>query len=310
MRKKIAIFGAGNVGASLAQLIVLNELADVALVDVALGLAEAKALDLSQAKPIYRSDVKVIGGVEPSLIKGADLVVITAGAVRKPGMSRDELLETNAKIVAQCARATKKYAKNSILIVVTNPLDAMTWLAYKISGFEKNRVMGMAGVLDSARFCYFLSEELGASVKDLNAMVLGGHGDDMVPLLSTASLKGQRISKLIPKEKLDKIIERTRRAGAEIVEKMKTSAFYSPSASIFEMIRAIFNDEKRLLACSAILSGEYGLKDIAFGVPCVLGKKGVEKIVEFELSKKEKQELNKSARRVKNLIEKLSSFKL
>ena len=310
MRKKISIFGAGNVGSALGQLLASSGTADLVLVDVVPGRAEGKALDLAQATPLYQRDIKIIGGENSRLIKNSNLVVITAGAVRKPGMSRDELLEINARIVQECARAIKKYAPKALVIVVSNPLDAMTWLCYKILGFKRERVMGMAGVLDSARFKYLLAQKLGASVKDLQAMVLGGHGDDMVPVLSTALWQGQRIDKLLSPKELKEIVQKTRNAGAEIVAKMQTSAFFSPSASIFEMIKAIFKDEKRLLPCSVIVQGEYGFKGIALGLPVILGARGVERIVELKLSRTEQKALEKSAQRVKNLIKKLNSLKI
>jgi len=310
MRKKIGIFGAGNVGASLGQLIVFTGVADLALVDVIEGLAEGKALDLSEARPVYGSDVRVIGGTDPAIIQDADLVVLTAGITRKPGMSREELLETNARIVGRCAEAVKKYARNAFVIVVSNPLDTMTYVVAEKTGFSKNRVMGMAGVLDSARFRYFLSEALGASVKDIQAVVLGGHGDEMVPLLSYATWQGEKVEKLIPSEALSKIIERTKNAGAEIVSKLKTSAFYSPSASVFEMIKTIFNDEKRVLPCSAWLNGEYGVTGLYVGVPVILGKGGVEKILELELTDKEKELFEKSVQAVRLSVEKLKGLKV
>jgi len=310
MRRKIAIFGAGNVGASLAQLIVFSGIADCALVDVAPGVAEGKALDLSHARPVYGSDVKVEGSVDASIIKSADIVVITAGITRKPGMSRDQLLETNARIVAQCSDAAKNFAPKSIIIVISNPLDAMTWLAAEKCGFDKKRVMGMAGVLDSSRFVSFLATELDASVKDIQAMVLGGHGDQMVPLLSCALWQGQPIEKLIPKDRLEKIIERTRNAGAEIVSLLNTSAFYSPAAGAFSMIKAALWDEKRLLPCSAFLDGEYGAKGLFIGVPVILGRNGIEKVVELELTASEKKDLEKSVAAVSGLIDTLKKLKI
>jgi len=310
MRKKVSIFGAGNVGASLAQLLVLSGIADASLIDVAPGLAQGKALDLSQARPLYPADVKVEGSTDPAIIKGSDLVVITAGITRKPGMSRDQLLETNARIVAQCASAAKKYAPKAIIIVVSNPLDAMTWLAQKKSGFEKRRVMGMAGILDSARFISFLANALAASVKDIQALVLGGHGDQMVPLLSSATWQGRPVADLIPRNQLEKIVERTRNAGAEIVSLMNTSAFYSPAAAAFTMLKAVFSDEKRLFPCSVALSGQYGVKDLYLGVPVILGKEGVEKVVELKLSKAEKEQFAQSAESVRNLVAQLRKLKL
>jgi len=310
MRKKISIFGAGNVGASLAQLVVYNGTADLALVDVLAGVAEGKALDLSQARPLYGSDVKIQAGDDPLIIAGSDLVVITAGITRKPGMSRDQLLETNAKIVAQCAAAVKKHTPAAFIIVVSNPLDAMTWVAAEVSGADKKKVMGMAGVLDSSRLVSLLADELKASVKDIQAMVLGGHGDQMAPVLSCATWQGRPIEKLMPRERLEEIIARTRNAGAELVAKMNTSAFFSPAAGAFEMLKAVCNDEKRLLACSARLDGEYGLKDIFIGVPVVLGAAGVEKIVELALNAGEKAELEKSAESVRNLIRGLKKLNL
>ncbi len=309
MRKKIGIFGAGNVGASLGQLIVFTGLADLVLVDIAEGIAEGKALDLGAARPIYGSDVKVAGGTAAALIQDADLAVITAGITRKPGMTREQLLETNAKIVGQCADAIKRYAGSAIVIVISNPLDTMTWVAAETTGFDQKRVMGMAGALDSARFRHFLAEALGASVKDLQAMVLGGHGDEMVPLLSYSTWQGEKVERRVSPEVLNKIVERTKNAGAEVVAKLKTSAFYSPAAGAFEMIKAICNDEKRLLPCSAFLNGEYGVKGIFVGVPAVLGKDGVEQVVELELTASEKQLFEKSCAGVRASVERLKSIK-
>jgi malate dehydrogenase len=310
MRKKISIFGAGNVGASLAQLIVASGIADCSLIDVAPGLAEGKALDLSHARPLYGRDVKVEGGEDDALVQGSELVVITAGVTRKPGMSRDQLLETNARIVAQCAASVKKHAPQAFVIVVSNPLDAMTWLAAETTGFKKNKVMGMAGALDSSRFISLLADELKVSVRDIQALVLGGHGDQMVPVLSSATWQGQPAAGLLTKEQLSKIIERTRNAGAEIVSKMKTSAFFSPAAGAFAMLKAIFQDEKRLLCASVRLDGEYGVKGLFIGVPVVLGKDGVEKVVELELTGEEKAELAKSKEAVANLVSELKKLKL
>lgn len=310
MRRKLAIFGAGNVGSALGQLVIFTGLADLALVDIVEGLAEGKALDLAEARPIYGTDVRVEGSTDASIIQGSDLIVITAGITRKPGMSREELLETNAKIVAQCAEATKKYAPQALVIVISNPLDAMTYVVAERTGFPKNRVMGMAGVLDSARFRHFLAEALGASVKDLHAMVLGGHGDEMVPLLSYAVWQGEKVEKLISPEVLNKIVERTKNAGAEIVAKLKTSAFFSPAASAFEMIKAIFNDEKRLLPCSAWLDGEYGVKGLYIGVPVILGKEGVDKVVELPLTAKEKELFERSVQVVRSSVERLRGLKI
>ncbi len=309
MRKKITIFGAGNVGASLGQLVVFSGIADLAMIDIAEGIAEGKALDLAQARPVYGSDSKVIGGSDPSLTRDADLVVITAGITRKPGMSREELLETNAKIVGQCASAVGQYAGNALVIVISNPLDVMTYVASEAGKLDRRKVMGMAGVLDSARFRHFLSEAIGGSVKDIQAMVLGGHGDEMVPLLSYAVWQGEKIQKLVPAEVLEKIVTRTKNAGAEIVSKLKTSAFYSPAASAFEMIKAIFGDEKRLLPCSAWLNGEYGVKGIYVGVPVILGSAGVEKVVELELTAQEKESFAKSCQAVRSSVEKLKGLK-
>lgn len=297
-------------GASLGQMVVFTGIADLALIDIVEGIAEGKALDLAQARPLYGSDVKVEGGTEAALVKDADLAVITAGITRQPGMSREELLLTNARIVGQCAEATGKYAPNAFVMMISNPLDAMTYVAAQKTGFPKNRVMGMAGVLDSARFRHFLSEAIGGSVKDIQAMVLGGHGDEMVPLLSSAVWQGEKIEKVVSAEALEKIVSRTKNAGSEIVSKLKTSAFYSPAASAFEMIQAIFNDEKRLLPCSAWLEGEYGVNGIYVGVPVILGKGGVEKIVELELTEKEKELFAQSCQAVKSSVEKLKGLKV
>jgi len=310
MRKKVSIFGAGNVGASLAQLLVSSGIADCALIDVAPGLAEGKALDLAQARPLYGADVKIEGGEDSSLIQGSDLVVITAGITRRPGMSRNQLLETNARIVSQCAAAVKKHAPQAFIIVVSNPLDAMTWLAADITGFKKNKVMGMAGALDSSRFVSLLADALKASVKDIQALVLGGHGDQMVPVLSAATWQGQPVAQILARDQLSKIIDRTRNAGAEIVSKMNTSAFFSPAAGVFQMLKAIFADEKRLLCASAWLKGEYGIKGLFIGVPIILGKDGVEKVVELEMTREEKAELEKSRAAVSKLVSELKKLKI
>lgn len=309
MRRKIGILGAGNVGASLGQLIVFTGLADLALVDVAEGLAEGKALDLAEARPLYGSEVEISGGTDVSLLQDSDLVVITAGMTRKPGMTREQLLEANARIVKECANAVKKFAEEAFVIVVTNPLDAMTWLVSEITNFPKTKVMGMAGILDSARFKHFLADALNVSVKDLQAIVLGGHGDEMVPVLSSATWQGIRVENLLSVEQLGQIVERTKNAGAEIVSKMKTSAFFSPSASVFEMIKAIFYDEKRLVPCSVWLNGEYGVKGLYIGVPVILGKNGVEKVVEIELTAGEKELFHKSVRAVQETVEELKGLK-
>ena len=303
MRKKVTVIGAGNVGATLAHRIVDKQLADVALIDILEGVPQGKGLDLLEAGPIEGYDVKIKGTNDYADTANSDVVVMTAGFPRKPGMSRDDLLKANYAVVKAAIEQAAKHSPNAILIVVTNPLDAMVQTAFRVSGFPKNRVIGMAGVLDSARYRTFLAEALNVSVQDVEGLVLGGHGDTMVPVPSYTTIAGVPVSQLLPKETLDKIIDRTRKGGAEIVNLLKTgSAFYAPSAAVVQMIDAIFNDRKKVLPCAAYLEGEYGINGLFVGVPVKLGKEGVEKIYEIKLDEAEKAALKKSADAVQELV--------
>jgi malate dehydrogenase len=297
MLNKITVVGAGNVGATTAQRLAEKELArQVVLVDVIEGVPQGKGLDLWESAPIEGYDTRLIGTNEYGPSEGSDIVVITAGIARKPGMSRDDLLNTNAGIVKQVAEHVKNSSPNAIVIVVSNPLDVMSWVAMKITGFPRERVLGMAGVLDTARYRSFLAEALDVSVRDIQAMVLGGHGDTMVPLLSYTSVSGIPVTQLLDAAKLDAIIARTRSGGAEIVKFLKTgSAFYAPSAAVVQMCEAIAFDQKRVLPCAAWLQGEYGQSGIFLGVPCKLGRAGLEKIFEVSLTDDERAALAKSA---------------
>lgn len=297
MVNKITVVGAGNVGATTAQRVAEKELArTVVMVDVAEGIPQGKALDQWQSAPIEGFDTRVIGTNGYDETKDSDVVIITAGIARKPGMSRDDLLNTNAGIVSSVAQQIAKSSPKAILIVVSNPLDVMCYVAMKASGFPRERVIGMAGVLDTARYRAFLASELDVSVRDIQAMVLGGHGDTMVPLISYTSVSGIPVTQLIDKAKLDAIVDRTRTGGAEIVKYLKTgSAYYAPSAGAVQMAEAIVRDERRILPCAAWLQGEYGMKDLFLGVPCKLGKRGLEKVIEVQLTPDEKAALQKSA---------------
>ncbi len=304
MRKKISIIGAGNVGSTAAHWIMAKELADVALIDVVEGVPQGKALDLSQAQPIERSDVHIQGSNTYEITANSDIVIITAGIPRKPGMSRDDLLHTNFKIMSDVVHNVVAYSPESILIVVSNPRDAMAQAAYKISGFNRQRVIGMAGVLDSGRFKTFLAQELNVSVHNMSCMVLGGHGDTMVPLLGHTTVAGIPITELLPKERIDAIVQRTRDGGAEIVKHLKTgSAYYAPSAAAVEMAEAILKDKKKVLPCAAYLQGEYGIDGYFIGVPCKLGAGGLEEIVEIKLTPEEDAALKRSAAAVKELCD-------
>ena len=304
---KITVIGAGNVGATTAQRIADNELAnEVVLVDVIEGIPQGKGLDMYESTPITKADVKIIGTNGYDETANSDIVIITAGVARKPGMSREDLLNTNFSIVKDVTAKAVEKSPNAILIVVTNPLDIMAYTAWKVSGFEKHRVIGMAGVLDTARFRTFIAMELNVSVEDVYAFVLGGHGDDMVPLVRYTTVAGIPVSELLPKDKIDKIVERTRKGGGEIVSYLKTgSAYYAPSAAITEMVKSIVRDKKRILPCSVLLQGEYDLNDVFVGVPVKLGRNGVEEIIELKLTEEEKQALHKSATRVKSIIDNL-----
>jgi malate dehydrogenase len=296
MRKKVTVVGAGNVGANTAQKIAAKELADVVLVDVVEGVPQGKALDMLESAPVEGYDVKITGTNGYDETADSDIVVITAGIARKPGMSRDDLLMTNYEVIKGVTEQVAKRSPKAILILLTNPLDAMCWTAFKVSGFPRERVIGMAGVLDTARYRSFLAEALDVSVRDIQAMVLGGHGDTMVPLLSYTSVSGIPITQLLDQAKLDAIISRTRNGGAEIVKHLKTgSAFYAPSAAVVQMCESIAFDQKRVLPCAAWLQGEYGQSGIFLGVPCKLGRAGLEKILEVSLTDDERAALAKSA---------------
>lgn len=306
-RKKISIIGAGNVGASTAAWVAAEELGDLVLVDVVDGLPQGKALDLAQAGPVLGFNAALTGSNSYEQTADSDVIVVTAGLARKPGMSRDDLLAANEKIMKSVIEQTAPLSPNSIFIIVSNPLDAMCHVAKAVSGFPKERVVGMAGILDTSRLRYFISLELGISAKDVSALVLGGHGDSMVPLIRYCSIGGVPVTKLIAPDRLAAIIERTRNGGGEIVSLLKTgSAFYAPAASAFQMIQAIVKDKKRLLPCAAYLEGEYGYHGIYLGVPILLGENGVEKILELELDEREKAALDKSAAAVRELVQKLT----
>jgi len=304
-RKKIALIGAGNIGGELASLVARNELGDVVLFDIPEkeGVAKGKALDLEQNGAILGSDAKITGSSNWADCAGSDVVIITAGVPRKPGMSRDDLLSVNLKIIRNVAENLKKHCPDAFVIVVSNPLDVMVYELKRVTGFPAKKVVGMAGVLDSARLQLFLAQEIGVSVKDVRALVLGGHGDTMVPILSNTTVNGIPVKQLIAADKLNAIIERTRGGGGEIVKLMGTSAFSAPATSAIAMATAYLKDQKRLLACAAYLDGEYGYKDLYMGVPIVIGAGGVEKVVNIELSSEEKAMLEKSAGAVREVLE-------
>lgn len=304
-RKKIALIGAGNIGGELANLCVQKQLGDVILFDIPPkeSFAKGKALDLEQASALLGSDAKVTGTSNWADCAGADVLIITAGIPRKPGQSRDDLVGTNVPIIRDVADNAKKHCPNAFMIVISNPLDAMVYELMRRTGKPKSEVVGMAGVLDSARFNLFLARETGASVKDIRSMVLGGHGDDMVPVLSNCTINGVPLTQLIAKDKLDAIVERTRKGGGEIVGLMGTSAYYAPAAASVAMAEAYLYDQKRLLPCAAYLEGEYGYRDFFMGVPCVIGAGGVEKVVEIALTAEEKAMLEKSAASVMSVVD-------
>jgi malate dehydrogenase len=302
MRKKVSIVGAGNVGATAAHWIAAKELADVVLIDVQEGMPQGKGLDLLEAMPIEKRDCHIIGTNDYADTANSDIVVITAGIPRKPGMSRDDLLNTNYKIMSDVVGKVVANSPDCILIIVSNPLDAMAQAAFKLSKFNRERVIGMAGVLDSARFRTFIAEELKVSVENVTAFVLGGHGDTMVPLPRYSTVAGIPITELIEHSRLESIVQRTRDGGAEIVKYLKTgSAFYAPSAAAVEMVEAILKDKKKILPCAAYLQGEYGIDGLYVGVPCKLGSRGLEQIVEIKLTQDEQAQLKKSADAVKEL---------
>jgi malate dehydrogenase len=302
-RKKISIIGAGFVGATAAHWAAEKELGDVVLVDILEGIPQGKALDLFEASPVEGFDARIIGSNGYNETKDSSIVIITSGVPRKPGMSREDLLEINRKVIESVVEQVVERSPQAVLIMVTNPLDTMTYLAFKKSGFSKQRVIGMAGILDTARFKSFIAMELGVSVEDIQALLLGGHGDEMVPLPRYTTISGIPLSQFLSKETIDRLVDRTRKGGGEIVNLLKTgSAFYAPSAAAIQMTEAILKDKKRILPCCVYLDGEYGLKDICFGVPVKLGAGGAEAIVEIQLTEEEKKLVAKSAESVKKSI--------
>jgi len=307
-RNKIALVGAGQIGGTLALLAGLKELGDVVLYDIVEGIPQGKGLDLAQSSPVEGFDARIDGAKTYSALRGADVVIVTAGVPRKPGMSRDDLIGTNVKVMKAVGEGIKKYCPKAFVICITNPLDAMVWVLQKVCGLPHNRVVGMAGVLDSARFRYFLADELGVSVEDVSAFVLGGHGDTMVPLVRYSTVAGIPLPDIvkmgwISQKRLNEIVDRVRNGGAEIVGLLKTgSAFYAPAASAISMAESYLRDKKRVLPCAAWLNGEYGVKGLYVGVPVVIGAKGVERIVEIKLSAREKAAFDKSATAVNGLV--------
>jgi malate dehydrogenase len=309
MKHKITVIGAGNVGATAAQRVVEKELADCVLIDILEGVPFGKALDLAEAAPIEKHDAKIVGANEYEATRDSDVIIITAGIPRKPGMSRDDLLSTNAKIMKAVVSQAAQYSPNAILIIVSNPLDAMCHVAYEASGFPKNRVLGMAGVLDSARFRTFIAQELNVSVENTHAFVLGGHGDTMVPLPRYSTVSGIPITELMDQATIDRLVKRTREGGAEIVGLLKTgSAFYAPASAAVEMAEAILKDKKKILPCAVYLTGEYGIKDLFIGVPVKLGIDGIEEIIQIKLTAEEDAALKKSAEAVKGLVEAMKNL--
>jgi len=311
MRKKVTVVGAGNVGATTALRIAEKELADVVLVDVLEGVPAGKALDICEAAPIESHDCTITGcTAEYDNVQGSDIVVITAGIARKPGMSRDDLLATNMKIMETVCQEVAAAAPEAIVIIVSNPLDAMCHVAFDTTGFPKNRVMGMAGILDSARFRAFIAMELNVSVENIHALVLGGHGDTMVPLPRYSTVAGVPITELMPASRIEELVDRTRKGGAEIVGLLKTgSAYYAPASATVEMVEAILKDKKKILPCAAYLDGEYGINNLFIGVPIKLGSKGIEEIMELKLNEEEKKALQNSADAVQGLVEDLKRLK-
>jgi malate dehydrogenase len=295
-RGKITVVGGGNVGATCAHWAAAKELADVVLVDIVEGMPQGKALDLMQARPIFGFNVEVVGTNDYAATQGSEVVIITAGIPRKPGMSREDLINTNKNIVTEVTKQVVAQSPEAFLIVVANPLDAMCYVAYKVSGFPKNRVMGMAGILDTARYRCFIAMELGVAVDEIQAMVLGGHGDEMVPVVSATNISGVPLTELVSQDKINALVERTKKGGGEIVALLKTgSAYYAPAAAAVQMAEAILKDQKRLVPVSAYLQGEYGLNDLFFGVPVVLGAGGIERIITLKLNPEEEALLKKSA---------------
>ena len=307
-RKKISLIGAGNIGGTLAHLIGIKELADVVLVDIAKGIPQGKSLDIAESSPVDGFDIKLKGSNSFTPIKNSDVIIVTAGSPRKPGMSRDDLIEINLKVMKIVGESIKKYSPKSFVICITNPLDAMVWALREFSGLPRKMVVGMAGVLDSARFRFFIAEHMKISVEDVAAFVLGGHGDTMVPLVRFSNVGGIPIPelikmKMIDKKIIDKIVKRTRSGGGEIVSLLKTgSAFYAPASAALAMAEAYIKDKKRILPCAAYLNGEYGVSGFYIGVPVIIGKEGVEKVIEVKLNPDEKKMFVKSVKSVKNLI--------
>ena len=307
-RKKISLVGSGNIGGTLAHLAAIKELADVVLVDIAKGIPQGKSLDIAEASPVDGFDVRLTGSNSFSQIKNSDVIIVTAGSPRKPGMSRDDLIETNLKVMKTVGQAIKKYSPQSFVICITNPLDAMVWALREYSGLSYKMVVGMAGVLDSARFRYFIADHMKVSVEDVSAFVLGGHGDTMVPLVRFSSVGGIPLPdlvkmKLIDLKSINSIVARTRSGGGEIVSLLKTgSAFYAPASAALEMAESFIKDKKRILPCAVYLNGEYNTKGLYVGVPVIIGKKGVEKVIEVKLNPDEKKMFVKSVKSVKNLL--------
>ncbi len=314
-RKKISLIGSGNIGGTLAHLIAIKELANVILVDIANGIPQGKSLDIAESSPVEGFDVSLKGSNSFSQIRNSDVIIVTAGSPRRPGMSRDDLIEINLKVMKSVGENIKKYSPNAFVICITNPLDAMVWALREYSGLSHRMVVGMAGVLDSARFRYFIAEHMKVSVEDVAAFVMGGHGDTMVPLVRFSSVGGIPLPelinmKLIDKKSVEKIVERTRLGGGEIVSLLKTgSAFYAPASSALSMAESYLKDKKRMLPCAAYLSGEYNVKGLYVGVPVIIGKKGVEKIIEVKLSSDEKKMFVKSVKSVKSLINAVKNIK-
>ena len=308
MRKKITLIGAGQIGGTLAHLIALKELGDVVLFDVAAGIAKGKALDIAQSSPVNGFNINLLGTDNYEDTKNSDVIIITAGVPRKPGMTRDDLLGINLKIIKQVAEGIKKTSPDAFVICITNPLDVIVMALQKYSGLPKNKIVGMAGILDSSRFIYFLSQELNVSVQKIKSFVLGGHGDSMVAMLGLTEIEGKKINELvkegrIKKEKLDEIVNRTKKGGAEIVKYLeKGSAFYAPAAAGVEMAESYLKDLKKQLPCAVYLNGQYGVKDLYAGVPVIIGKGGVEKVIELNLNKEEKDNFNKSIKAVEDLF--------
>ncbi len=308
-RKKITVVGAGNVGASVAAYASAQELGDVVLLDILEGIPQGKGLDMFEASPIFGVDTRVVGTNQYEDTSDSDLIIVTAGIARKPGMSRDDLLSTNVRIVGEVAQLAAKASPNAIMIVVSNPLDAMVYTAWKKSGLDPRRIMGMAGVLDTARFRSFIAEEIGVSVEDVQALVLGGHGDTMVPLTRYCFVGGIPVTRFISPERLEEIVQRTRQGGAEIVALLKTgSAYYAPAAAAVQMARSVVLDKKRLLPCAAYLTGEFNQRGVFVGVPAILGSAGVERVVDLELTAEEQEALDRSVDAVRNLVKEVDAL--